>query len=415
MSAPRRALLIAYHYPPVQASSGVQRTLAFSRYLPELGWHPAVLTVTRNAFVRHRAENERLIPHGVQVLRAPALDAARHLSIGGRYPRVLGLPDRWVSWLPGAVARGLAWIRRCKPQIVFSTYPIATAHLIGWWLHRLTGLPWVADFRDPMAQEDYPEDPRQWASFKAVEERAVRDAARMLFVTEGAAQMYRQRYPQAAERVAIVENGYDEATFAGSDAGVAERREGPLTLLHSGILYLSERDPNAFFDALAQLKREGAASAATLRIVLRASGHVEHYRALLEQRGIADLVALEPPVDYRAAVAEMTRADGLLVFQASNCNAQIPAKVYEYLRAGRPILAFTDPAGDTARLLARFGVDALARLDSSAEIAELLRRALRRIPRGDWPLADPRMVAACTRRERSRELAAIFDDVAGNS
>lgn len=415
MSAPRRALLIAYHYPPVQASSGVQRTLAFSRYLPELGWQAAVLTVTRNAYVHHRAENERLIPDGVQVLRAPALDAARHLAIGGRYPRVLALPDRWVSWLPGAVARGLVWVRRFRPRILFSTYPIATAHLVGWWLHRLTGLPWIADFRDPMAQDDYPADRRQWEWFNAIEERAARDAARMLFVTAGAAQMYRQRYPEAAARIALVENGYDEEAFSGLDDDAPVRRDGPLTLLHSGILYLSERDPNAFFDALAQLKREGLASAATLRILLRASGHVEHYRALLEQRGIADLVALEPPVAYRAAVAEMTHADGLLVFQASNCNAQIPAKVYEYLRAGRPILAFTDPAGDTARLLARFGIDAVARLDSPAEIAELLRQALRRIPRGDWARADPRMVAACTRRERSRELAAIFEAVAEHS
>ncbi len=116
-------------------------------------------------------------------------------------------------------------------------------------------------------------------------------------------------------------------------------------------MYRSERDPTALFDALASLKRDGRVAASTLRIVLRASGNEAEYAAMLRDRGIEDLVQLAPGLEYLAALREMLGVDGLLLMQAANCNAQVPAKLYEYVRAGRPILALTDPAGDTARTL----------------------------------------------------------------
>jgi hypothetical protein len=89
--------------------------------------------------------------------------------------------------------------------------------------------------------------------------------------------------------------------------------------------------------------------------VLRATGCDDCLRGLLGQLRIDDIVMLEPRVGYREALAEMLAADGLLVLQAANCNYQVPAKLYEYLRARRPILALTDAAGDTAQTLADAG------------------------------------------------------------
>ncbi len=93
---------------------------------------------------------------------------------------------------------------------------------------------------------------------------------------------------------------------------------------------------------------------------------------LADAHGVADLVSVLPAIPYREALAEMVGVDALLVMQASNCNAQIPAKVYEYLRAGRPIYALTDPAGDTADLMRRAGVPDIAPLDSADAIAASL-------------------------------------------
>ena len=145
--------MVVFHYPPVHGSSGVHRTLNFSRYLPQYGWEPIVLTVTSNAHAAVEPGESR-IPPGVRVERAFALDTARDLAIKGAYLRALAVPDRWISWWPSGVAKGLSLLRRHRPRVIWSTFPIATAHLIALTLHRLSGLPWVADFRDPMTERD---------------------------------------------------------------------------------------------------------------------------------------------------------------------------------------------------------------------------------------------------------------------
>src|SRR5262249_30780911 len=145
------------------------------------------------------------LPANTVVERAFALDSGRHLAVMGRYPRFAAVPDRVVSWWLGAVPKGLAMIRKFRPAAIWSTYPVATAHLIGHTLHRLSGLPWVADFRDPMAQEGYPEDPRMWRSFRKIEERALRRASFSVFATPGAAKMYRDRYPDVpGARIVVI-------------------------------------------------------------------------------------------------------------------------------------------------------------------------------------------------------------------
>ena len=152
----KRVLMIAYHYPPVGVSSGLQRTLKFSTYLPELGWQPSVLTVHPRAYEARRDDQLADVPKGVTVRRAFALDTARHLSIRGRYPLILALPDKWMSWWIGGVLTGLQMIRETRPDVLWSTYPIATAHMIGLTLHGLTGLPWVADCRDSLIDDHHP-------------------------------------------------------------------------------------------------------------------------------------------------------------------------------------------------------------------------------------------------------------------
>ncbi|HSQ81014.1 MAG TPA: glycosyltransferase, partial [Casimicrobiaceae bacterium] len=162
----KRVLMIAYHFPPLAGSSGIQRTLRFVQHLPAFGWEPAVLTADPRAYERTSEDLDAEVPDGVQVERAFALDTARQLSIAGRYPGFLARPDRWMTWQYAAVRSGMKLIRRWRPDVIWSTYPIATAHVIGSVLHRRSGLPWIADFRDPMAQEGYPADPRIWQSFK---------------------------------------------------------------------------------------------------------------------------------------------------------------------------------------------------------------------------------------------------------
>ncbi|MBS0325860.1 MAG: glycosyltransferase, partial [Proteobacteria bacterium] len=294
---------------------------------------------------------------------------------------------------------------------------IATAHVIGHALARRSGLPWIADFRDPMAQEGYPADPKTWRSFKCVEEAAIETARASVFTTPGAARMYRERYPSRAAAIHVIENGYDEESFAGLDAEALAHEPlnpGAVTLLHSGIVYPSERDPTQLFEAVAALVGSGRISRDALRLRFRAAGHDAMLAELAQKHAITDLVELCPPIPYREALAEMLRADALLVLQAANCNEQIPAKLYEYLRAGRPIVALTDPRGDTAATLRMAGIDAVAPLDSAPAIAALLESTAAAVATRRARLPNPDAVAHASRRGRTEALAALLERVTGS-
>lgn len=350
----KRILMTAFHFPPQAGSSGILRTLNFVKYLPRSGWEPMVLTAHPRAYEETRDDLLKSIPEGTRVIRAQALDAARHLSIRRKYLRLCALPDRWSSWWIGAMRAGKEAIRQHKPDVIWSTYPISTAHLIGASLARWSGLPWVADFRDPMINNNYPTDRLQRRAWKALEARVLRDATLCIFTTERAAEVYRARYPESAERCRVIENGYDEEAFQGVTPVRNGVSENTLLLLHSGIIYPKDRDPGPFFKAVSTLIAAGRIPRERLCIRFRAPHHADEVAALAQTYGLGDVVDVAPPIPYRAAIAEMLAADLLLVFQGSAFNAQIPAKIYEYVRAMRPILALVDPAGDTASQLKKF-------------------------------------------------------------
>ena len=403
----KRLLMVAYHFPPLAGSSGIQRTLRFVKYLPEFGWEPIVLTTHPRAYEKTSPDLLAEIPEGTVVVRAPAFDTARHFSIQGRYPGFLARPDRWISWLPGATVMGLSMIKRYKPDAIWSTYPIATAHLIGAALQKYSSLPWVADFRDPMAQEGYPSDPLTRKSFKKIEERATNKATLCTFTTPGAARLYAQRYPHAADRLRVIENGYDEETFEGITPGGHALNPGKITLLHSGIVYPSERDPTQLLQSVRTLIDAGQISTTQFCIRFRASMHEAFLQTLVDKFNLGNCIELLPPISYSEALNEMVRADVLLIMQASNCNDQIPAKLYEYLRAGRPILALTDPVGDTAKVLREAGISAIAPLDQASAISEALNKILAAPATGTLPTADA--VNNSSRRNRTKQFAALLD------
>lgn len=418
----RRVLMVSFQFPPMAGSSGVQRALRFAQQLPALGWSPSVLTAHPRAHAHTGDDLLEEIPPELPVRRAFALDAARHLSIGGRYPGFLARPDRWHTWLLGAVPAGLRLIRQTRPDAIWSTYPIPTAHLVGYWLSRLSGLPWVADFRDPMAHDGYPADPVLWRSFAAVERKVFARAARCTFTTPGAARLYAQRFPAAADRLRVIENGYSEAAFQQAERAVrmegayaspstaAAPAAGPRVLLHSGVVYPDWRSPARLFEALAAAKVAGRVDAARLRLRLRATAHDDFVLALARRLDVADLVEVAPPLPYADALAEMLRADALLLLQSNDCNDQIPAKAYEYLRARRPVLTLADPAGDTAQLMRRAGLPRIAALEDGPGVAAVLDRFLDDLFHGRAALPAASAIAAASRESRTGELARVLDE-----
>lgn len=408
----KRVLMIAYHFPPLAGSSGIQRTLRFVQHLPVNGWEAVVLTTNTRAYERVSPDLERDVPRGTVIERAFALDTARHLSVRGRYVEAWAQPDRWCTWRRFGIRRGMQMIREHSPDVIWSTYPIPTAHAIAAELRERSGLPWIADFRDPMLQPDYPASERMRQVFQVLESRVVHEADRCVFTTPGAAKLYADRYPSLQSKMAVIENGFDESSFSEDPpdaAGHSVLNDGCTTLLHSGLVYPEERDPTALFAALRSLRDKAPDIAGRIRLRFRAPVHESLVSDLAKARGVQDLVQVLGPVPYRDALMEMKSADGLLVLQSAGCNAQIPAKLYEYFRVGRPIVALTDPAGDTAGALRSVGVASVARLDQESEILQLLERFVLQ----DRKALTPRRSDAlkCSREARATELAALMSNL----
>lgn len=382
--------MVAYHYPPCFGSSGIHRTLSFSRDLPAHGWRSMVLTVHPRAYAAIDASRLTEVPEATVVARAFALDALRHLAVRRHTVKLAVLPDRWATWWLGAVPAGLRLVRQHRPAALWSTAPVATAHLVAMTVAGLTGLPWVADFRDPMTSDDYPADPLARRVCQWIEERTVARAARLVFTTAATRDAYMKRYRLIPpERFRVIPNGYDERDFARLQPPPDAARKGrPLRLLHAGTVYEESRNPGAFLAALGRLKADGRVSAATLRVELRGSGADELCRNLATRHGVDDIVRVLPALPYREMLENAAGADALLLLQDASCNAQVPAKVYEYLRLGKPILGLTPREGDTAAILEDVGGATLVDLDDEAAIAARLPRFLAAVHDDSHPRPD---------------------------
>jgi glycosyltransferase involved in cell wall biosynthesis len=375
----KRLLLIAFHFPPVQGSTGVTRTLAFARYLTRLGWDVTVLTVIPTAFERRLEDNYRLIPDDIQVHRAWAFDTKKAWSALGRYPRFLALPDRWQSWVLGGYIKGRSIIKDFQPHLIMSTYPLASAHLLGYLLHQASHIPWVAEFRDPMLQENYPNNRWERRAFSGIEKRVFRHADEVVVTTDGSRSYYAQRYPLfPVENISVISNGYDPEMFS-SISRTPVSPSGHLVLLHSGVLYPHERNPQAFFTAIKSLGEQGVLDRFEVQFHFRGSGNESAYEQTVEQLGISDYIKFTPNIPYVEALQEMSEASALMLFQADNCNDQIPAKAYEYMHIGKPILGLADPSGDTGKLLRKAGVRSIAKLENAAEIETVIRGFLEQL------------------------------------
>lgn len=395
------------------------RILAFARALLAAGWSVTVLTADRRDASASKAENEHLIPSGCRVIRARAYDAAQKFAIAGKYPGILELPDRFSSWIPTALVAGMRELRRAPVSHILSSYPIASAHVVGRMLAKFSGAKWIADFRDPMVLQGHPDTPARRRAHRWVERKTIEYCTTALFTNTGVRDAFRATYPESTETgFEVIENGYDDVVFARAENAFRQQSpaalRGEISVLHSGSLYPDHRDPRALFSAVAALQRRGMFTARPLRIMLRASGYDAHFRQMLadDYPELAAIVQFGAPVDYVASVAEALASDGLLLLQGASCNAQVPAKLYEYARTGRPILALTDAGGATAATLRKLGVGEFADLSDAQAIENLLVAFIERLGAGEWQGWVPDVdTATLARSNRGAELVALLEAV----
>jgi Glycosyl transferase 4-like domain len=368
----KNVLMIAYHYPPEGSSSGVLRTLKFSKYLLQFGWRPYVLTVHENFYRVKDPELTRDIPPEIAVVRTPAFNTHRYWDI----------PDRFIGWVPFGLIAGKKIIRRKKVGALFSTSPVPSAHIIAYLLKRRFRLPWLADFRDPWIEEGI--WPRPGTFRYRVEsklERAVLSSADRISVTTGGLRdELMQRFPQLqSDKVVTIENGFDEEDFRrieGEDRG----RSDSYLILHAGMVTPDYRDPFPFLEPFADLVRKKEIAKGSVRVCFLGGGDYvesEDFSHRLRRLGIRDFVEVRSRISYYEGLRLLFAADALLLLQDSDDTRHlIPAKAFEYLRARRPILGLMNE-GATADLIRQTKGGLLLDPGNPALIKETLRTLLR--------------------------------------
>ena len=410
-------LLVTFQYPPIQASSGLLRALAFSRDLTELGWAVSVLTASVFGDKAQNGDNLSLVPDKVRVVRAGAVDAAKSLSIKGRYPGIFEWPDRYSTWVPSATIAGYLEMKKRKSDVIFSTYPIASAHLVGYFLALLSGKPWVADFRDPMIMDEHPDTQLRRRAHEWVEKRTIQRCTLALLTNDHAKQHYQAKYPEIdPKKFYVVENGYDEELFAVAEESLSKEDDKPQTnphffkILHSGTLYPNHRDPTALFAAIKALSPGWEEQGKKVKFVFRASGYDEHYNELVQRYGVGDVVTFAEPVGYVESLKEMLTSDALLLIQGSSCNEQIPAKLYEYFRARKPVFSLTDPNGATAARLRDAGAFPIAHDESKDALKNELSRFVNNLGLNNKQTVtvSPSKLASFSRVNRSERLSGLL-------
>jgi glycosyltransferase involved in cell wall biosynthesis len=346
--------MIAYHYPPEGGSSGVLRALKFSKFLPANGWIPHILTLRESFYPVKDDALLRDVPAEAVVHRTLAFDNARHLAIKGRHLAFLGIPDRFVSWFFFGVVKGARVVRKQSVQAIYSTSPPATAHLIGAALKSFTGAFWLADFRDPWIEEGSFPVPGslRYRIESALEGMVMRLCDCLLVTTPYLKQEFLSRYPQLpADKIQVIYNGYDESDF--SDNGVATRTD-LFEIIHAGLVTREFRNPVSLLETVAGLIAEGCLPRDQVRITFLGGDwwvSSPEFTAQVKRLGLDGVITVEGRVSHQEALKRLAQAAVLLLLQASDdTRSLIPAKAFEYLRIGRPILALT-LEGATADLL----------------------------------------------------------------
>jgi glycosyltransferase involved in cell wall biosynthesis len=352
-----RVLIVTWYFPPA-GGGGVQRPLKLATHLPELGIETHVLAPDDSKWV-HRDE-ELALPERAQIHRA------RYIGPGGRkraeelhgrhgfdrlrreaslFSRRLIVPDENAPWLATAIPAAIRIVRREKIDVVLTTSPPGSVHLVGAAVRAATKAKWVADLRDSLVAHPHMRAESRLVRTKELGQRGVarvvaRRADAIACVSEAIAAETEALQPRG--RVVTIANGSDFDDFAGLEYTRGER----FRITHTGSFF-GKRDPRPFLSAL---KASGLDD-----VVVRFVGDFRAAdREWLEAEGLAAQVELIPYVPRRRSLELQRDSEALLLLipeAGGRGKGVLSGKVFEYLAAERPVLGAVPTDGAAAELL----------------------------------------------------------------
>jgi glycosyltransferase involved in cell wall biosynthesis len=322
-----------------------------------------------------------------------------------------------VGWVPYAVSSGLRLVRENHVEVIYSTGPPHSAHLAGLLLKNLTGLPWVADFRDPWSRQpwrDQSRNPWGYSAGSLLEAECVRRASAVILNTDRLADSFRQHYiAQPASKFQVVSNGFDpELRTTVQELLDRVPDPGPdrtFRMLHAGSLY-NQRSLRPFVDLVRTLRAEG------LPVSFEQIGHCSNEaetNAYIRECNLQDHVTIRTPVPHRQALEASAAADILVIIQPGN-RLQVPGKLFEMMLFGKPVLALADD-GAASDLVRRHQLGVVVGSDDPAEMVSAVRRLVLSLRDGSGKEFVGSGTAAYDGRRLVQRIASLFDRSCGNS
>lgn len=431
----KKALIIAYYFPPL-ASGGVQRTTKFIKYLPKFGWRSIVLTVGSIPFKYIDNSNMRDIPSGTPVYRSRdfnnlfarvqsgvrAVETSRSgnplrsvlpiaRTVNWLYQNFFVLGGR-IFWIVPATRSAFRIYESSRFDLIYSTSFPMTSHIVGYFIKRKTGLPWVVDFRDPWTQNAKLalKGPRlmieEW-----MEKKVLQSSDAIISVSSPIIKSLEKKYPFIKGKTHIIPNGFDPDDFKSVKPN---KKANKFIWTYTGILY-ELRSQNPFLVALANVleRHPNWRSEFEVRFVGDFGGQAN--LKTISDLGLEDVVKIIGYVPHHQSI-QYLKSSSVLFLTVDTTGTDYAkgiytGKLFEYLAVEKPILSISFP-GVAEDLIKESRAGLVVRPHNASGIERAIERYYNDYKSGKLGVnIDKEVVDKFTRYNLTQRLSRIFETV----
>ncbi|MCM4158996.1 glycosyltransferase family 4 protein [Antarcticibacterium flavum] len=423
----RKVLIITYYWPPA-GGPGVQRWLKFVKYLPDFGVEPVVYTPLNPHYPLQDTSLEQEVPNGVEVIKQKILEPYSVSKLFSRKQTTtissgiiaeedkqsllqkmmlfirgnLFIPDARVLWVKPSVSFLKDYLQKNNIETIITTGPPHSLHLIGLELQKKLKVKWIADFRDPWTNIGYHKKlkltGRAARKHKELELEVLKSADQIVTTSFTTAEEFRQK---TSRPVTVITNGFDDTGRNAVD------QDKSFTISHIGSL-LSGRNPLNLWQVLGELKEENENFKEDLKLQLTGVVSEEVIQGI-KTAGLEKNLELKDYVTHNQALVLQQRARLLLLIEINSevTRGIIPGKVFEYLAAGRPIIAVGPENWDVNRILGETGAGKVFGYTDGEILKEAILKVYRDYKQGEEGVIT-RDIMAYSRRNLSGKMASLI-------